>query len=146
MMRHMKEMKKFLVRIARGKVDGEALERCDGIGNNRIISKERKEYTTTETPQIPNYEQTGNKVLNLRKNENLSDDIMLMYDGLLNTEKAPEETEKDAVKDKDKSEKTILYQPKALYKSEIENSAVNINTLQTIILVLCAAYLLNILY
>ena len=49
---NMKEMRKFLVRIVRRKVDGEALERCDGIGNDRIISKDRKEYTTTETPQI----------------------------------------------------------------------------------------------
>ena len=121
------------MRIARGKVDREALEHCVDIGNDIIISKERKEYTTTETPQIPNYEQTGNKALNLRKNENLSDDIMLMYDGLLNTEKAPEETEKDADKDKDKSEKTILYQPKALFKAESENSADNINILKTII-------------
>ena len=104
---HMKEMKKFLVRIARGKVDGEALERCDAIGNDRIISKDRFEYTITESPQIPNYEQKGNKVLNLGENEDLSDDIM--YYGLLNTEKALEENEKYA--DKDKSQKTILYQP-----------------------------------
>ena len=139
---HMKEMKKFLVRIARGKVDREALEHCVDIGNDIIISKERKEYTPTETPQIPNYEQKGNKVLNLGKNENLSDGIM--YDGLLNTKKALAEKEKDA--DKNKSEKTMLYRPKAVYKAESENSADNINTLHTIYLVLCAAYSLNIFY
>ena len=54
-----------------------------------------------------------------------------MYDGLLNTEKVLEEIEKDA--DKDKSEKTIIYQPKAVYKAESENSADNINILKTII-------------
>ena len=85
---HMKEMKKFLVRIARGKVYVETLEHCDGIVNDRIISKDRYEYTITESPQIPNYEQKGNKVLNLGENEDLSDDIM--YDGLLNTDKALE--------------------------------------------------------
>ena len=58
---HIKEMKKFLVRIARGKVEGEAFERCDAIGNDRIISKDRKEYTTTENPQIPNYSRKETK-------------------------------------------------------------------------------------
>ena len=50
---HIKEMKKFLVRITRGKVESKALEHCDDTGNERIISKDRKDYTTAETPHIP---------------------------------------------------------------------------------------------
>ena len=65
----MKEMKKFLVMIARGKVVGEALERC-------------------ETPQLPNYEQKGNKALHLGKNESLSNETL--HNGRLNTDKALE--------------------------------------------------------
>ena len=65
----LKEMEKFLIRIARGKVVREALGCC-------------------ETPQLPNYEQKGNKALHLGKNENLSNETL--YNGLLNTDKALE--------------------------------------------------------
>ena len=47
-----KEMKNFLIRIARGKVDGEALEHCDIIDNDRINTNHKNEPTNTETPQI----------------------------------------------------------------------------------------------
>ena len=59
------------------------LERCDDIGNEGIISKDRKEYILNETPQIPNDEQNGNKVWNSGKHENLSKDIISDTDNIV---------------------------------------------------------------
>jgi hypothetical protein len=63
---HMKEMKKFLVRIARGKVDQEALEDFDGIENDVANVKHKKK----SIPLMQNNEQKERNVLNMLNSEN----------------------------------------------------------------------------
>jgi hypothetical protein len=103
---HMKEMKKFLVRIARGKVDGEALEHCD--------------YNTSVTPQVHNYEKKEKKYWSMGKDENPNDDPI--HDELLKIEREKIEENKKEAKEI-KSEQTILFQPKSAYEAEMENKA-----------------------
>ena len=85
---HLKEMKKFLVRIARGKVDEEALEGCEG--NDITMTKHKISDTTQLQTQSPTHE--PKKIFPMEENDTPT--INHVNDKLLNIDRKLDNKEK----------------------------------------------------
>jgi len=137
---HLTEMKKFLVRITRGKVEKEALDDCNNFVNEITTEETKHEilYTTTETPPTQIYEREAKTDINMQDVSPSVDPIheqLPAEETITINEKEPEDL---------KHEKTSPHQPKAAYKTESESSAANNKIISSMIyLSICFACLLN---
>eukprot|EP00092_Neocalanus_flemingeri_P044981 GFUD01050093.1.p1 GENE.GFUD01050093.1~~GFUD01050093.1.p1 ORF type:complete len:377 (-),score=119.79 GFUD01050093.1:205-1335(-) len=167
---HLKEMKNFLFRIARGKVKKEALEDCDVTRNHydkqKIVIKVKSIEESQLEIQNPKQDAEESNAEYIKPNSDLINDETLIgnnnkpsnnkiNDESLDIEKGKSHTsieyqsiesrldinEKENNEMKSENPKTLIHESTAAYQSESINSSNKNNIFRVLYLIICITYI-----
>jgi len=139
---HLKEMKKFLVRITRGKVEKEALEACDGVSNHLDMNKHTL-VSTIEPLKLERQKQEQKLENTIAAKEIKNPDVQNINNELLNIERKLTNNDEQKNEMEHAKSETLLHKSAAEYKIESINSSNKANFFRTFYLVMCLAHLYN---
>jgi len=145
---NLKQMKTFLVRIARGKVDENALEFCD-TRTIKHITDEKHSTTTEETKTTETHSRIIHPDINTSINEEETviekENDKRVPTGPIDANKNPEKIIENNEKQKKAKDmmhaKTTVNPPKAAYKTNSESSAIQFSVCKTILLCIVLYFL-----